>query len=104
MAKKLEKYETVAKNFQKFFNEDELMRIVKNKVDYDTMEKMTHSKASRKEFESSLEITTNLYQRLRHLSILVVELARVLVPGKSSSSLQATETINTKINRRNFLL
>ena len=51
----------MAKNFQKFFNEDELMRIVKNKVDYDTMEKMTHSKASRKEFESSLEITTNLY-------------------------------------------
>ena len=73
------------------------MRIVKNKVDYETLEKMTHNKASRKEFDASVEITTNLFNRLRHLSMLVVELARVMVPGKSSSSLKATETINTKI-------
>ena len=101
---KLEKYEQVANNFKKFFNEDELMRIVKNKVDYETLEKMTHNKASRKEFDASVEITTNLFNRLKHLSMLVVEVARVMVPGKSSSSLKATETINTKIQRRNYLL
>ena len=31
-------------------------------------------------------------------------MARVLVPGKPSSSLKAGETINTKIKRRDYLL
>ena len=41
---------------------------------------------------------------MRHLSILQVELARVLVPGNASSSMQAGETINTKIQKRDYLL
>ena len=33
-----------------------------------------------------------------------MELARVLVPGNASSSMQAGETINTKIQKRDYLL
>ena len=46
-----------------------------------------------------MTVIENLYQRLRHLSILQVELARVLVPGNASSSMKAGETINTKIQK-----
>ena len=79
------------------------MRIVHNKVDLETLDKVIDSKASRNDFQAQMEITSNLYSRLRLLSIMVVELARVMVPAKSSSSLKNTETINTKIQRRNYL-
>ena len=55
------------------------------------------NQASKKQLESAMTVIENLYQRLRHLSILQVELARVLVPGNASSSMKAGETINTKI-------
>ena len=97
VSSKMEQYDKVHKNFQKFFNEDELMRIVHNKVDLETLDKVIDSKASRNDFQAQMEITSNLYNRLRLLSIMVVELARVMVPAKSSSSLKNTETINTKI-------
>ena len=44
-----------------------------------------------------MTIIGSLYERTRQLAILQVEIARVLVPGKPSSSLKAGETINTKI-------
>ena len=64
------------------------MRVVQSKVDYDTLHKLTQGKASKKEFEAQMEISQSLYQKLRQLSIVVLEMARTMVPGKSSSSLQ----------------
>ena len=41
--------------------------------------------------------------RLKHLSILITELAKTNVPAKASSSFKGGENINTKIQRRDFL-
>jgi len=93
----MEEYDKVTQNFSRFFNSDELQRIIDTKVDTRTLTQVFQLKASKKELESAMSVIENLYQRLRHLSILQVELARVLVPGDASSSMQAGETINTKI-------
>ena len=75
-----------------------------NMVDHKALLKVSQTKASKKEFNSAMAIVSSLYERLRQLSIMQVEMARVLVPGKPSSSLKAGETINTKIKRRDYLL
>lgn len=50
-------------------------------------------------------IVENIYMRLKNLALLQVEIARVLLPNKTSSSFhQAQESVNMKINRREFLL
>jgi hypothetical protein len=49
-------------------------------------------------------IVENIYQRLKTLSLLQVETARVLLPQKTSSSFKAQEAINMKANRREYLL
>lgn len=44
-----------------------------------------------------------VYHRIKHLAILQTELAKSLVPMQSSGSFKATENINTKLIRRDFL-
>lgn len=50
---------------------------------------------------NNLVETVNI--RLKHLSILISELAKTNVPAKASSSFKGGENINTKIQRRDFL-
>jgi hypothetical protein len=66
-------------------------------VDKKALLRISQQKASKKEFKTAMGIIESLYQRLRQLSIMQVEITRVLIPGKSSSSNKAGETINTKI-------
>ena len=103
LAMRMEQYDEVVRKFAKFFNSDELQRIIDTKVDTKTLTEVFQLKASKKQLESAMTVIENLYQRLRHLSILQVELARVLVPGNASSSMKAGETINTKIQKRDYL-
>jgi hypothetical protein len=44
-----------------------------------------------------------VYNRIKHISILQNELAKSLIPIKASGSFKATENINTKLLRRDFL-
>ena len=87
----------MAQGFKKFFNQEELFRVLDNMVDHKALLKVSQTKASKKEFKSAMTIIGSLYERTRQLAILQVEIARVRVPGKPSSSLKAGETINTKI-------
>lgn len=54
--------------------------------------------------KAALTIIDALYQRLSHMAMMQVELSRVLVPGLASSSTNGTETLNKKLQRREYLL
>ena len=66
----MQAYDKVTVAFSKFFNGDELNRVIENKVDNHTLVKVAESKASRKELDAAMSIVENVYQRLRHLAIL----------------------------------
>ena len=68
--KKLTEYEKVLKMFAKFFNEEELQRQFDKKVDIESLSKLMHLKASKKELDSTVLILENVYQRLRNLSLM----------------------------------
>jgi hypothetical protein len=77
---KMKHYDHVAAQFSKFFHEDDLATQFKRKVDINLFNKMTDIKASREELNQTLHIIDTLYERLRNLSLLQVEMARSLVP------------------------
>jgi hypothetical protein len=66
-------------------------------VDIESLSKILGLKASKKELDSTVIIVENIFSRLRNLSLLQVEFAKVLLPSKSSSSMKAQESINMKI-------
>jgi hypothetical protein len=66
-------YEKVTNQFSKFFNQKELDRIIDDKVDNRTMLRMAQTKASRSELSNAMEIMNKLYQRVKTISILLVE-------------------------------
>lgn len=101
---KLEKYDRIANEFNKFFNQDELMKIINSKVDREDVERLTNKKAGKLEFNTSLDLIENLYSRIKHMSVMILEVTKVLLPGNASSSIKAGENINTKIYRRNQLM
>jgi len=53
------------------------------------------------DYQSSLIEALNV--RLKHVSILISEIAKAAIPNKASSSFKASENINTKLQRRDFL-
>ena len=53
---------------------------------------------------AAMTIMDALYQRLNHMAVMQVEMSRVLVPQKSSAILGAGETLNMKLQKREYLL
>lgn len=93
----LSKYEGVAKSFKRFFNSDELFRVLGDTVNSRQLLRVSQLKATRQELRGALTIINALYQRLTHMASLQVEMSRVLVPGRGSSSIGGGENINMKI-------
>jgi hypothetical protein len=56
------------------------------------------------DLEGCLGLIESIHERLKHVGILQVEIARALIPVKTSSNFNNTESINSKINRMDFLL
>lgn len=100
---KLIQYEKVAKQFQQFFNTEEIQSIVDRKADIELIEKLQQTKAQKTELAVTNSLIDQLHGRLKHMSILVAELAKASIPSKASSSFKGGEQLNTKIQRRDFL-
>jgi hypothetical protein len=60
-------------------------------------------KADRNEIDSIAKLTEALNTRIKHISILLAELAKTIVPNVASSSFKGGENINTKLLRRDFM-
>ena len=103
LKRKLLQYEGVAKQFQAFFNTEEIQMIMDKKVDVEVFKRANNLQAPMTELEATNSFIKQLNARLKHLSILVTELAKQAVPSKASSSFKSGETLNSKIQRRDFL-
>lgn len=93
----------MAKTFRTFFNHECLLEQIQFKADKAFVEKLGATKATKDDIEDVKATIDAVYQRIVHLSILQTEMAKSMVPQKSSSSFKAIETINTKIQQRDFL-
>ena len=90
-------YEKVCRAFQKVFNRDELDYVISRKADIEHVERMQESKAQKSELIYQNAKIEAVNERIKHLSILMAELAMANVPSKASSSFKGGENINTTI-------
>lgn len=100
---KLEKYQGVYRSFSQFFCADNLTDKLAQKADLREMNNIKNETASKTDLKEVYFTIDTLYQRLKHISILQTELAKSIVPSKASGSFKATENVNTKLLRRDFI-
>ncbi|CDW78660.1 UNKNOWN [Stylonychia lemnae] len=103
LAKAMANYERVLNQFSKFFDQEELNKTLERKVDVEVVQTLQDIKANKVDLEGCLNLIESLHSRLKHMSILSVEMARSLLPIKSSNNFQTAESKNSLISRRDFL-
>ena len=54
--------------------------------------------------EGCLGLIESIHDRLKHISIIQVEIARSIIPQKSANNFQSVESKNSKLTRRDYLL
>ena len=77
--------------------------VLDRKADLELINRLQDSKATKSEVKYQNALLEALNTRIKHLSILLAELASSQVPGKTSSSVKNEETLNSKLQRRDFL-
>ena len=80
MKTKYSRYESVAKEFKKFFSSDELSETLRQKADLKMLDDMNIIKANKKDFDRAKRLIDNLNERVKHISTLQSEIARSLNP------------------------
>ena len=80
LAKYMVNYEKVLGQFQKFFDQEELSKIIDRKADVTLVQNIQDVKANRMDVDSCLKLIETINERLKHLIILQVEIARSMVP------------------------
>jgi hypothetical protein len=101
---KMKHYDSIATQFSKFFHEDELANRFAAKVDVERFKEMENVKASRDELNQTLRIIDSLFERLRNLSLLQVEVSRSLAPLSSSGTFDAQQTAQERQTKNEYLL
>lgn len=96
-------YEKVLSQFQKFFDQEELSKTLERKADLEYVMTLQDIKANKLDLEGCVTLIQSVYERLKHLSILQVEVARSMLPTKNSSNYSNAESNNSKQIRRDFL-
>lgn len=92
---KLSLYDRVAESFQRFFGQDELQQVLDRKADLELVQRLQDTKATKQEITYQSSLIDALNVRLKHMSILISEIAKSAIPSRASSSFKATENINT---------
>lgn len=100
---RLQKYENVTKNFQRFFNVDNMFLQFDSKAEMRDVERLVAKHATKEDLRRLDQVVEAVYHRLKHLSVLQSELAKSVLPLKPSGSFNATEQANTKLQRRDFV-
>ena len=82
---------------------EELDKVLNKKADIELIDALAKSKASAAQLQHCESLIEALNVRLKHLGILQCEIAKAAVPSQSSSSFKGGESLNTQIQRRDFL-
>ena len=84
--RKFEKYESVCETFKRFFHSEDLVQQWDNKADVIYVNQRCDENASKLDFVEMKRLMESIYKRIQHLSIIQTEIARAIVPIKSSGS------------------
>ncbi len=79
-------YEKVLNQFSKFFDQEELHKILERKADVDFVQNLGDVKANKIDLEGCLNLIESVHERLKHLSILQVEVTRAMIPIKTANN------------------
>jgi hypothetical protein len=80
LAKYMSNYERVLNQFSKFFDQEELAKVIDRKADVSLVQNVQDIKANKIDVEGCLKLVETVHERIKHMSILQVEIARSLVP------------------------
>ena len=69
LAKYMVNYEKVLLQFSKFFDQEELQKILDRKADIILLQSVQEAKANKTDLEECLHLIDNVHERLKHLSI-----------------------------------
>ncbi|CDW87578.1 UNKNOWN [Stylonychia lemnae] len=97
-------YERVLNAFQKFFDHEELQKVLDGKANLSLIQNLDEIKASKAQVSNCYKILEQMHDRIRQISILMVETAKTIQPQKNSNNFEKTESLNSKIARRDYLL
>ena len=79
--KKLSEYDRIAKCFSKFFEQDELQYIIERKADIELVQRLQDTKANKEEIKYQSSLIEALNVRMKHLSIILSEMAKSTIPS-----------------------
>jgi hypothetical protein len=103
ITEKLYKYEKVAGSFAQFFCEGDLAGQLRQKVDCLTFDKYREEQVTKAHLAEMQSMVETVNHRLQQLSVLHAEVAALMVPSQASSSFTASENVNTKILKREYI-
>ena len=103
ITEKLEKYERVTASFAQFFCEGDLAGQLRQKVDCLTFDKYREEQVTQAHLAEMQATVETVNHRLQQLSVLHAEAAALMVPSQASSSFTASENVNTKILKREYI-
>ena len=88
---KLEQYQSVVTQFHKFFSSDSLQEQLNQKAETKKVQALFYASVSKKDLEGLVLNSKDMFEKLRSMSILNVEMA------KSLRSVQTSATTNVKV-------
>ena len=104
LQKTMASYERVLAQFSRFFDQEELNKVLERKVDADVVQSLADAKANKVDVEGCVSLIEQLHDRLKHMAVLQVEMARTLLPSKSATNnFQNQEAKNSIVARRDYL-
>ena len=63
-------YERVLNQFSKFFDQEELAKIIERKADVSLVQNVQDIKANKSDVEGCLKLVETVHERIKHMSIL----------------------------------
>ena len=103
LQKSMVNYERVLNQFQKFFDQEELQKVLDGKANLNLIQYLDENKVNKIEHQKCLQMIESIYERIKHIAILQVETARSLMPQKNANNFEKTESFNSKMARRDYL-
>jgi hypothetical protein len=70
LAKYMSNYERVLNQFSKFFDQEELAKIIERKADVSLVQNVQDIKANKSDVEGCLKLVETVHERIKHMSIL----------------------------------
>lgn len=70
LQKTMSSYERVLAQFSKFFDQEELNKVLERKVDVDIVKNLQDIKANKVDLEGCVGLIESMHERLKHMAIL----------------------------------